>query len=135
MHTDAAMPRKKGLGSTGSQETGANNDACNTVGRTKACLHCGSSCIHEATFGIPWNQPCLARRKNTWLIPASGNCFRNFRKQTKYGCIVESHASTRPRAELSQPKNHKDHFKRFKLRKTWDCEEIQNLYRGGCGKL
>ena len=36
--------------------------------------------------------------------------FRNFRKQTKYGCIVESHASTRPRAELSQPKNHKDHF-------------------------
>ena len=25
--------------------------------------------------------------------------------------------------------------KRFKLRRTGDCEEIQNSYRGGCGKL
>ena len=30
--------------------------------------------------------------------------------KTKYGCTVESHESTRPRAEPSQPKHHEDHI-------------------------
>ena len=30
--------------------------------------------------------------------------------KTKYGCIVESHECTRPRAELPQFKHHEDHF-------------------------
>ena len=30
--------------------------------------------------------------------------------KTRYGCIVEFHESTRPRAELSQPKHHEVHI-------------------------
>ena len=30
--------------------------------------------------------------------------------KSRYGCIVESHESTRPRVELFQPKHHEDHI-------------------------
>ena len=54
--------------------------------------------------------PCKRRNKESFWqrerqLVASAKGLR-----TRYGCIVESDASTRLRAELSQPKHHEDHI-------------------------
>ena len=61
-----------------------------------------------------WHQPCLAKDTYTGTVttPGNGSEIQMHQKvpKTKYGCIVESHESTRPRPELSQPKHHEDHI-------------------------
>ena len=67
----------------------------------------------EGSWTYPWLLPCFANER----IPnVSGDrqqlvaSPQNLNPRTKFGCIVESHESTRPRAELFQPKHHEDHI-------------------------